>query len=366
VVLKAPTNGSTMDATPNFGGSAGTAAGDSDTVTVKVYSGTSATGTPVRTPTAIVQPAGTFSVKLGAALASGTYTAQVEQADGGGNIGRSAQSTFTVDASGDPVVLSAGDIAACDTFGDEATAALLDRLPGTVATLGDHVYEYATASDFTNCYDPTWGRHKARTKPTVGDHEYLSTSATPYFNYFGAAAADPTKGYYSYDIGSWHVVSMNTNCGEVPGGCFAGSPEEQWLRADLAAHPASCTLAILHNPRFSSGSIHGSQSDYEDFWQALYEAGAELALSGDDHLYERFAPQTPTGAWDPAGGIRQFVVGTGGRSHYDFGPIEPNSQVRNNDTFGVLALTLHPASYEWEFVPEAGKTFTDSGSTSCH
>jgi acid phosphatase type 7 len=166
-------------------------------------------------------------------------------------------------------------------------------------------------------------------------------------------------------LGSWHVISVNTTCGQI-GGCGTGSPEEKWLRADLAAHPVASTLAVLHDPRFSSGSVHGSSPAMQPFWQALYDYGAELVLSGNDHEYERFAPQTPGGASDPTRGIRQWVVGTGGRSHYTFGAIQPNSQVRNNDTFGILELTLHATSYDWRFVPEAGKTFTDVGNTSCH
>lgn len=366
VQLDTPTSNSTMDATPNFGGNAGKAQGDSGSVTVKVYEGATATGTPVRTLTAQVQPAGTFSVKPASPLASGTYTAQVEQTNSAGGIGRSSARTFTVDASMAPVMLAAGDIAACDTYGDEATAALLDGLPGTVVSVGDHVYEYATEPDFTNCYDPTWGRHKARTKPTIGDHEFFQPGASTYFDYFGAAAGDRTKGYYSYDVGSWHVVSMHTYCTEVAGGCAAGSPEEQWLRSDLAASNSSCTLIYMHNPRFSSGKIHGSDEAMTDFWQAAYDHGAELVVSANDHVYERFAPQTPGGAADAANGIRQFVVGMGGRSHYSFGTIRPNSQVRNNDAFGVLKLTLRSGTYDWQFVPEAGKTFSDSGSTSCH
>jgi acid phosphatase type 7 len=362
--LMAPTNGSTTDATPNFGGSGGTTPGDAPTVTVRVYSGTAASGTPAQSLPAAVQTAGTFSVRA-SPLASGTYTAVAEQADAAGNVGRSDPSTFTVNASGDPVILAAGDIAGCGTFGDEATAALLDRLPGTVLTLGDHVYEDATASDFANCYDPTWGRHKARTRPTIGDHEYRTPGAAPYFDYFGAVAGDRAKGYYSYDLGAWHVISLNEVCSQI-GGCGAGSPEEQWLRADLAAHPAQCTLAILHKPRFSSGAIHGSDPSFQPFWQALYDHRAELVLSGDDHVYERFAKQTPTGAADPVRGIREIIAGTGGRSHYNFGTIKPNSEVRNNTAFGVLQVTLHATSYDWQFVPEAGQTFTDSGTTACH
>jgi acid phosphatase type 7 len=210
---------------------------------------------------------------------------------------------------------------------------------------------------------PSQGPH--RTGCGVGDHEYRTTGAAGYFNYFGAAAGNPTQGYYSWDLGGWHVVELNATCAQI-GGCAAGSPEEQWLRADLAAHPAACTIVVEHKPRFSSGSIHGSSTTFQPFWQALYEANAELVLSGDDHVYERFAPQTPGGTLDVARGIRQFVVGTGGRSHYSFGTIRPNSQVRNNDAFGILKITLRSNSYEWQFVPETGKTFTDSGSESCH
>jgi acid phosphatase type 7 len=365
VTLHSPSSGSTMDRTPTYAGFGGVGSGAAASVTVKVYSGSSASGTPVQTVTAAVQPAGTYSVKASSALPSGTYAAQAEQSGNGGALGRSAARTFTVDAGMPTTLLAAGDIAACDTTGDEATAELLDSLPGTVATLGDHVYEFGTEADFRDCYDVTWGRHKARTRPAVGDHEYLTPNATPYFNYFGAAAGDPAKGYYSYDLGSWHIVVTNATCEEA-GGCGVGSAQEQWLRQDLAANTATCTLAVIPRPRFSSGAIHGNQADMQPFWQALYNDGAEVVLSGDDHVYERFAPQTPTGAADPVAGIREFVVGTGGRSHYAFGTIRPNSEVRNNDAFGVLRLSLRSGAYDWRFIPEAGKTFADSGSGSCH
>jgi hypothetical protein len=205
---------------------------------------------------------------------------------------------------------------------------------------------------------------EARTIPTVGGHEYLSPNAAPYFSYFGAAAGDPARGYYSYELGGWHVISLNTYCSAV-GGCQAGSAMEQWLRQDLLTHPATCTVAMMHEPRFSSGAVHGGSFDNEDLFQALYETGVEMVLSGDDHLYERFAPQATYGLADPLG-VRQFVVGTGGRSHYAFGPTQPNSEAQNNDAFGVLKLTLHPGSYDWSFVPEAGKAFTDTGSAACH
>lgn len=362
VTLDSPAPSSTMDARPDFGGHA--EPGWSDTVTVKVYAGTSAAGPPVDTLTTPIRPAGTYSVLASGPLASGVYTAQTEQTRDGSTV-TSATTTFSVDASLAPNLLVAGDIAGCDTYGDEATAALLDALPGTVAPIGDLGYEDGTASDIANCYDPSWGRQKARSRPALGDHDYRSPGAAGYFDYWGAAAGDPDKGYYSYDVGTWHVVTLNKMlCAN--NGCGVGSQQESWLRADLAAHPAQCTVAILHAPLFSSGTEHGSEDEVKALWQDLYDAGVEIVASGDDHLYERFAPQRPDGTRDDANGIRQFVVGTGGRSHYPFGTPLANSQARNNDTFGILKLTLRPGAYEWTFVPEAGKTYTDSGSQQCH
>jgi hypothetical protein len=263
------------------------------------------------------------------------------------------------------VLVGAGDIASCASSGDEATAKLLDGIPGTVYTLGDNVYEFGTDAEFANCYNPSWGRHKARTMPTPGNHEYFTAGASGYYNYFGAAAGEPARGYYSYDLGAWHIVALNSMCENV-GGCGATSPMVTWLRQDLAANPSSCTLAYWHHPVFTSGSEHGTDPKMIPSWNALYAAGAEAILSGHSHNYERFAPQTSSGVADPAQGIREFVVGTGGRSHQTFSTIRANSQVRNSDTYGVLKLTLHPSSYDWQFVPEAGKTFSDSGSGSCH
>jgi hypothetical protein len=263
------------------------------------------------------------------------------------------------------VLIGAGDIADCsDLAGAEATAKLLEANPGTVMALGDLAYPNGSAENF-KCYDKTWGRVKNRTRPAVGNHEFHSAGATYYFQYFGAAAGDPATGYYSYELGSWHIVVLNSECTEV-GGCEAGSPQEKWLRADLAAHPVACTLAYFHKPRFSSGLAHGDDPDVAPLWQALYDANAELVLNGHDHDYERFAPQDPNGKSDPRRGIREFVVGTGGKSHRLFGIHKPNSEVRNDDTYGVLKLTLKPNGYDWEFLPEAGKSFTDSGSGSCH
>jgi acid phosphatase type 7 len=265
----------------------------------------------------------------------------------------------------DPVLVGAGDIASCASSGDEATANLLDGIPGTVYTLEDNAYESGTSAEFANCYNPSWGRHMARTRPSVGNHEYLTAGASGYYNYFGAAAGDPSKGYYSYDLGAWHIIALNSMCENV-GGCGASSTMVTWLKGDLAANPSSCTLAYWHHPVFSSGSTHGNNPKMIPSWDALYAGGADVVLSGHDHDYERFAPQTSSGVADPTRGIREFVVGTGGRSHRAFGTIRANSEVRNSDTYGVLKLTLHTSSYEWQFVPEAGKTFSDSGSGSCH
>src|SRR5581483_6223433 len=214
------------------------------------------------------------------------------------------------------------------------------------------------------CYAPTWGRFKARTRPAVGNHEYVTPGAAGYFAYFGAAAGDPATGYYSYDLGAWHVIVLNGNCGEV-GGCGAGSAQQQWLAADLAAHPVVCTLAYWHQPRFSSGP-HASDGAYRPFWQTLYDAGADVVLNGHDHIYERFLPQTPGGLLDTARGLRQFTVGTGGASQYGIAFPLATSEVRNGQVYGVLKLTLHPRGYDWEFVPVAGESFTDSGSDHCH
>jgi acid phosphatase type 7 len=260
-------------------------------------------------------------------------------------------------------LIAAGDIASCGSKADEATARLLDGLPGTVAALGDTAYEHGTDDEFARCYEPSWGRHKRRTRPAVGNHEYGVDGAAGYFRYFGAAAGPP-RGYYSYDLGAWHVVVLNSNC-RLAGGCEAGSPQERWLRADLKANPARCTLAYAHHPRFSSG-LHGSDKSLIDLWRALYAAGADVVLAGHDHHYERFRPLTPAGRPYAKRGLRQFVVGTGGRSLRPVLRPLPASEVRNTKSYGVLVLRLRPASYGWRFVPIAGEQFRDAGSGTCH
>jgi hypothetical protein len=243
-----------------------------------------------------------------------------------------------------------------------------DLLLGTryaaVLPLGDNQYDDGTLDAYRRSYDRTWGRVKAITRPAVGNHEYGTEGAAGYYDYFGAVAGDRAKGYYSYDLGRWHLIALNSNCGDV-GGCDGGSPQHTWLLKDLAAHPAPCTLAYWHHPRFSSGKEHGSDEDYQAFWQALYDAGADLVLVGHEHNYERFAPQTPDGKPDPARGLRQFVVGTGGKSHYEFASPIAQSEVRDASSYGVLELRLEPGGYRWQFRAAAG-SFTDAGSGTCH
>ncbi len=300
---------------------------------------TGPTSTPTNTPTPGPSPTPTHTPTLGP-----TPTA-----------------TNTPSADG-VIFVGAGDIADCGEEEDELTAQLLDNIPGTVYTVGDNAYPGGTTSAFNNCYQPTWGRHKARTHPAVGDNEYSTAGASGYFNYFGAAAGEPGKGYYSYDVGSWHIIVLNSNCSQI-GGCDPESAQGQWLQADLAANPRACILAIHHEPLFSS---KGGDEDLRDFWAPLYEAGADIVLSGHRHMYERFAQQNPDGVAEPGRGIRQFVVGTGGSSLTSpAGSIASNSQVRNYTTHGVLKFTLYPTSYNWEFIPIAGQSFTDSGSVEC-
>lgn len=261
------------------------------------------------------------------------------------------------------VLIGAGDIASCDGSGDEKTAELIDGIAGTVFTLGDNVYPGGTAEQFASCYNLSWGRFKDRTRPVVGNHDYGVKGASAYFSYFGASAGSPTKGYYSYALGNWKVVVLNTNCGEV-GGCGETSQQYRWLESELIGQ--QCVVAMMHHPRFSSGAAHGSTEALSDTWKLLYREGVELALAGHEHLYERFSPLNGEGEVDMAKGVRAFTVGTGGREKlYTFGIPLPGSEVRNNSALGVLKLTLSERSYTWDFLPVLGETFSDSGSGSC-
>ena len=263
-----------------------------------------------------------------------------------------------VGAGASGVLVGAGDIGFCGTLGAEGTARLLDRFPGTVFTAGDNAYVSGTREEFQNCYGPGWGRHLARTRPAVGNHDYINGGAA-YFQYFGSSAGSAGSGYYSYAVGPWNVIALNS---EIPSG--SGSAQMEWLRNELMTKRPACTAVYWHRPLFSSGR-HGDNPDMRDVWRTLYDFDVDLVIGGHDHAYERFAPQDPDGRFDPTRGIREFVVGTGGAPLYEFPNIRPNSEVRGA-AWGVLALTLSAGRYQWQFVPVDGQTFSDAGSGSCH
>lgn len=261
-------------------------------------------------------------------------------------------------------LIAAGDIASCDSFGDEQTAALVDQLEGTVAALGDTAYPHGRAADFDECYEPTWGHFKERTRPVPGDHDYDTPGAAGYFDYFGDAAGARGQGYYSYDLGEWHVVALNSNCRDVEGGCGFDSPQVGWLREDLAASHGRCVLAYTFSPRFSSGR-HGPDERLGPLVDVLHDARAAVLLSAHDHHYERFEPLDPEGYPDSVRGIRQFVVGTGGRSLRRVTTRTAGSELDSSSSFGVLRLTLAPGEYAWEFIAADEGEFRDSGHAAC-
>jgi len=298
--------------------------------------------------------------------AAGAYTVTVTVTDKDGGAGTDALTATVTAPGGTVVLLGAGDISSCSNNRDELTAQILDTIPGTVVTLGDNAYPDGRAVDYANCYDPTWGRHKARTFAALGNHEYGANNADGSFDYFGANAGPRGLGYYSFEIGAWHIVVLNDNDAFVP--FSAGTAQDQWLVADLAANTKPCVMAIWHQPRFFSSNTAGftSRLTRKIYWDRLYAVGADVVLNGHQHQYERFAPMNPDGVRDDANGIREFVVGTGGESTAT--PtleIAGNSEVRMG-TFGVIKMTLGAGTYTWQFIPMAGQTFTDSGSGTCH
>jgi hypothetical protein len=274
----------------------------------------------------------------------------------------------------DPYIVGAGDIAASNG-GSEATAKLLDAMPDAAAvfTTGDNAYQDGTDANYTSYYAPTWGRHKTKTFPVPGNHEYHTVGqpegAPGYFNYFGAAAGTPGKGWYSYDVGAWHLIALNssratdTACTPVP--CNAGSDQYEWLRNDLLTHPNKCVLAYWHHPIISRGLYDGING-VKPMWDLLYDNGADVVLNGHDHNYQRFAPMNKSLVRDDLRGIREFVIGEGGNSEYAVQSPGGNLEASQSGAHGVLRLVLHPTSYDWEFVPVAGKTFTDAWSGTCH
>jgi hypothetical protein len=266
--------------------------------------------------------------------------------------------TFAADSSGlvdSAILVGAGDIVECDSEIDDTTAQLLDNIPGTVFTTGDNVYRSGTLTEYRDCYDPSWGRHKARTRPVPGNHDYETPDASGYFQYF-----DNIPPYYAYDLGAWRIYALNSEIDASP-----ESPQVAWLQEDLAANPRQCVLAYWHLPRWSSGTKHGSVKKVQPLWRILYRADAELVINGHEHNYERFAPMNAAGEPHPEG-MRAFVVGTGGGNLYELGSPLPTSEAQNDAAHGVLKLTLHESSYEWEFISVPGSTFTDRGSADCH
>lgn len=297
------------------------------------------------------------------ALSSAAVSPSASAAGGSPAPALSPSVRLSASPSGDPVLVGAGDIADCGLPDDSATAALIKGIPGTVFTAGDDAYPDGTAAQFTDCYGPTWGRFLDRTRPAAGNHDWVTKGLAGYLGYFGSAGAPDGKSWYSYDLGTWHVIVLDSDCSFV-GGCGADSVQGRWLASDLAASKAQCTLAIWHHPRFSSG-VHGNDTDVAPFWRALYAAGADLVINGHDHDYERFGLQDPNGRSDGARGIREFVVGTGGAALRVFPTTQPNSQLRAAVSHGVIQLVLHADSYDWRFIPTTGN-LTDSGSGPCH
>lgn len=340
---------SSGDGTVSFDGSASSDS-DGDALTYRWTFGDGTTSTVVK-PTHTYDADGNFSVALVVTDSKGLA---------------STPSATIAAVSRAVTFVGAGNIASCGTNNDEATAKIIDATSGAVFTLGDNAFENGTDSEYATCYDPTWGRHLSRTYAVLGNHDYQSGSANGAFNYYGDRVGPRDKGYYSLDLGAWHIIVLNDNSGFVP--YAADSPQGQWLAADLDANTKRCTIAMWHVPYFLSSNTEGytQNPEHKKLWDALYAKGVDLVLNGHQHHYERFAAMAPDGTLDPVNGIREINVGTGGESvALPTVAIHPNSEVRAS-AFGVLKLSLRADSYSWEFLPIAGESFSDSGSGSCH
>jgi len=304
---------------------------------------------------------GTFATVMSVGALTGRLAGSVRTAGLSLRLIVDVEPTVFPPAPSPAVIAGAGDIAARGSSA-ELTARLLDEVnPDVVYTTGDNAYPDGAVADYASWYAPTWGRHKTKTRPTPGNHDYRQPGAGPYFDYFGGLAGERGKGYYAYSLGSWRLYALNSNISMA-----AGSPQETWLRADLAANPSACALAYWHHPRFSAGH-YGDDTSSEPIWDALYDAGAELVLNGHDHNYQRYVPMRPDGTMDTARGIREFVVGTGGNGHYSLAPrTDGRRDAAEAQTYGVLKLTLDLQAYDWQFIPEPGRSFTDVGSGICH
>jgi hypothetical protein len=236
--------------------------------------------------------------------------------------------------------------------------------PAAVLALGDTQYNSGQLANFMASYDKSWGTFKGITRPAVGNHEYSTPGAAGYFDYFGSSAGTRSKGYYSFNIGTWHLVAINTECAQLGGGsgCATGSAQETWLKNDLAANPNPCTLVFGHRPRWSSNSF--ASADIAPLISAMDSAGVDLYLAGHSHSYERFAPQKASGSAS-TNGITEIVVGTGGSYYTGFASVVPNSTVRKSNIFGVLKLTLHPTGYDYQYIADPSTPFTDKGTGTC-
>jgi hypothetical protein len=364
-VVNAPTDGQTgLGTSPTLDISVSDATGVPVTVTFRGRAKASGVFRTIATRPDVA--AGSSTSATWADIGQGQVFEWFVTIDDGSSVTAGPIWTFKTADGPDPVLLGAGDVAMCDSSGDEATGAIVDGIDGTVFTAGDNVYVNGTAQEFNDCYDPSWGSFKARTRPTAGNHDWNTGNLNGYNGYYGSNATDAGgKSYYSYDLDvRWHVTVLDTECGRAAvGGCGSGSPQEVWLRGDLRAHSDDNVIVIWHKPRFSSGR---QLTSLQTFYQDIYDAGVDILLVGHDHIYERLAPMAPTGSADPIYGVRQFTLGTGGAEHQSFNTILPTSEVRNNDTWGVMKLTLHDSTYDWMFLPVDGGNFTDSGTGVTH